>query len=412
MTFSRFILPLIKKRLIDFPVLLLIGPRQAGKTTIMSKISKEFGYSYVTFDSITDQATAMLDPAGFVNSLQKPVILDEVQRVPSIFLPIKADVDLNRDNNGQYALTGSANPLLAPKLGDALTGRMALLSLWPLSQGELIGKEEAFLNKIFAEDLGKREVIPCSKEDIVDRLLIGGFPNMHKANDEEARQAWCDSYVSLTLQKDIQQLSQIEGLAHMPQLLQIIATRVGGILNFSNLAVECQIPVTSFRRYMSLLQSLFLLHTIPAWSVNLGKRLIKSPKVYFVDTAILMHSLRFDKLRLINSPGIIGKAVENFVINELCKQISWSKKRINIFHCRFADNQSEIDVILEDERGKVVGIEIKASETIGPEDFRHIAKLEEVAGDKFLRGIVLYAGNSKVPFGKNRWAMPISSLWQ
>ena len=163
---------------------------------------------------------------------------------------------------------------------------------------------------------------------------------------------------------------------------------------------------------MSLLQSLFLLHSIPAWSVNLGKRLVKASKVYFVDTAILMQSLRFDKQRLLDSPAIIGKAVENFVINELCKQKSWSKKRVQIFHCRFSDNQSEIDVVLEDERGKIVAIEIKSSETVGPEDFRHIGKLEEAAGENFLRGIVLYTGSRKLPFGSNRWAIPISYLWE
>lgn len=412
MTFPRFIQPRILKRLREFPALLLIGPRQSGKTTIMKEIAKELKGSYITFDSIADQATAMSDPIGFINNLTKPTILDEVQRVPEIFLPIKLDIDTHRDHNGRYALTGSANPLMAPKIGDALTGRMALLHLWPLSQGELIAHEETFLETIFAEDFGNIETIECSRDSLIDRLMLGGFPSMHKSLDEEGRRAWCDSYLSLTLQKDIQELAQIEGLAHMPQLLQIIATRVGAILNYSSLAVECQIPITSFRRYMSLLQNLFLLHTIPAWSINLGKRLIKAAKVYFVDTAILMHSLRFDKQRLLDNPLMVGKAVENFVVNELCKQTSWSKKRIQLFHCRFSDNRTEIDVILEDEMGKIVAVEIKASETIVPEDFRHIGKMEEIKGDNFLRGIVLYAGNRKLPFGPKRWAVPISYLWK
>jgi predicted AAA+ superfamily ATPase len=377
----------------------------------MVQIAKELGYTYITFDSINEQATALSDPIGFIASLSKPVILDEVQRAVSVFLPIKVDVDQHPDDYGRYALTGSTNPLLAPKLGDALTGRMALLHLWPLSQGELVGQEETFLEKVFNQEMGKIETIPNSKEDLIDRLLLGGFPLMHKTKNEESQRAWCDAYLSLTLQKDIQQLAQIEGLAHMPQLLHVIATRVGAILNYSNLAVECQIPVTSFRRYLALLQNLFLLHAIPAWSLNLGKRLIKSPKIYFVDTAILLHSLRFDKQRLMENPLLVGKVVENFVVNELCKQISWSKKRIQIFHCRFSDNQAEIDIILEDERGKIVGIEIKASETVGPEDFKHIRNLEEAAGEKFLRGVVLYAGNRKLPFGTNRWAIPISYIW-
>lgn len=411
-SYPRFIQPRLLKRLKEFPVVLLIGPRQAGKTTIMSQISKEKKYFYITFDSIAEQAGALSDPVGFISRVEKPVIIDEVQRVPHLFLPMKADVDLHPDQYGRFALTGSANPLLAPQLGDALTGRMALLHLWPLSQGELIGKEETFLEKIFSEDLGNIETIPCSKEDVIDRLMIGGFPSMHKGKDEEGQRAWCDAYLSLALQKDIQQLAQIEGLAHMPQLLQLIATRVGSFLNHSNLSMECQIPLTSFRRYLSLLQSLFLLHLIPSWSGNLGKRFIKSPKIYFVDTAILMHSLRFDKDRLLDSPAMIGKVVENFVVNELCKQISWAKKRVQIFHCRSNDNQSEIDILLEDEKGKVVAMEVKAAETIGIEDFRHIRLLEKIAGKNFHQGVVLYAGSKKIPFGQKRWAVPISYLWE
>lgn len=378
----------------------------------MSQIAGELNCSIVSFDSIAAQAAALADPVGFIKSLEKPVILDEVQRVVDVFLPIKEDVDRHRSENGRYALTGSANPLLVPKLADALTGRMALLQLWPLSQGELAGKQETFLGTIFSNDIGHFETIPCSKEDLIDRLSLGGFPGMISAKDDETREGWCDSYVSLALQKDIQQLSHIDGLAHMPNLLQIVAQRVGSTLNYSSLGQASAIATTSLRRYMQLLESLFLLHTIRPWSKNHEKRLIKSPKVYFVDTAILLYCLHINKKRLLEDSIALGNVLENFVINEICKQITWNQKRIQIFHCRFSDNQAEIDLILEDERGRIVGIEIKASATIGPEDFRHIAKLKEVAGDNFLRGIVLYAGTEKVPFGKDRWAIPISSLWK
>ena len=411
MTFKRFLFPRILESLEASPIVLLTGPRQSGKTTLMNLLTKELHFDFVSFDSITNQSAALEDPIGFIDSRKKPLILDEVQRVPEIFLPIKVDVDKNRDINGRYALTGSANPLLVPKLADSLTGRMFLLQLWPLSQGELLGNKENFLDRVFSKDFGYSEIVQFSKQELIKKICFGGFPGVHLAKNERNRKSWCDSYLSLSLQKDIQELAQIEGLSYMPKLLQIIGTRVGSTLNYSDLANNAGIPLTSLRRYIQLLHSLFLLHSIQPWSRNLGKRLTKSPKVYFVDTGILLHTLSFDEQRLEEMPSILGGAAENFVINELCKQASWNDRRIKIFYCRFSDNRSEIDIILENERGKVVGIEVKTSETPRPDDFKHFKQLKEMIGDDFLRGIVLYSGKDKVPFGKNNWAVPISDLW-
>lgn len=412
MYFKRHLLPNIFSSLENSPAVLLIGPRQSGKTTIMTKISEQQGYEFVSFDSIINQAAALEDPIGFIDSKQKPLMLDEVQRVPQIFLPIKVDIDKHRDINGRFALTGSANPLLVPKLGDALTGRMLLLQMWPLSQGELIGVQESFLNRVFSKDFGPSKEIAFSRQELLEKVVLGGFPGMHLAKNEKGRKAWCDSYLSLALQKDVQELAQIEGLSHMPKLLQIAATRVGSTLNYSDLATITGMSLTSLKRYLQLLHSLFLLHSIPPWSRNLGKRLTKAPKVYFIDTGVLLHTLDFDEERLGNTPSIFVGVAENFVVNELCKQISWNdSKRIKIYYCRFSDNLSEVDIVLEDERGKVVGIEVKSGETPGKEDFKHLKQLKELVGEDFLRGIVLYSGKEKVPFGSGNWAVPISDLW-
>lgn len=411
--YPRHLLPLIISSLEDSPVVLLIGPRQSGKTTVMTKISEENGYEFISFDSIASQAAALEDPVGFIDSKKKPIILDEVQRVPQIILPIKVDVDKHRQMNGRYALNGSANPLLVPKLGDALTGRMLLLQMWPLSQGELVGVQESFLDRVFAKDFGPSEVIQFSRKELLEKVCLGGFPGMLLAKNERARKAWCDSYLSLALQKDVQELAQIEGVLHISKLLQIAATRVGSTLNYADLANTAGIPRTSLVRYMQLLHSLFLLHSVPAWSRNLGKRLTKAPKVYFIDTGVLLHTLDFDEKRLEETPSIFGGVTENFVVNELCKQITWNiKKRVKIYYCRFSDNQSEIDIILEDERGKVVGIEVKSGETPSRDDFKHFNQLKELVGNDFLRGIVLYSGKEKLPFGSGNWAVPISDLWK
>lgn len=411
--FERHLLPRILNFLEDSPVVLLVGPRQSGKTTIVTKIGEANNYEITSFDSIIAQSSALEDPIGFIDTKRKPLILDEVQRVPQIFLPIKVDVDKHRGIHGRYLLTGSANPLLVPKLGDSLTGRMLLLEMWPLSQGELLGVKESFLERVFAEDFGYSETVPFSRQELLKKVCLGGFPGMLLAKNELGRKAWCDSYLSLALQKDVQELAQIEGLSHMPTLLQIIATRIGSSLNFSELANSTNIPLTSLRRYMQLLHSLFLLHSIPAWSKNLGKRLTKAPKVYFIDTGVLLHTLDFDEHRLENTPSIFGGVAENFVVNELCKQISWAeRKRVKIYYCRFSDNRSEVDIILEDERGKVVGIEVKSGETVDSNAFKHLKHLKEYVGDDFLRGVVLYSGKEKVPFGSTNWAVPMSDLWK
>lgn len=411
--FKRHLLPQIIETLEESPAILLVGPRQSGKTTSVTIISEQNGYDFVSFDSIVNQAAALEDPIGFIESRKKPMILDEVQRVPMIFLPIKVDIDKHRNINGRYILTGSANPLLVPKLGDALTGRMSLFQMWPLSQGEISGTEESFLDRVFEKDFGYSEVISFSKNELIKKICLGGFPGMLLAKTDRARRSWCDSYLSLAMQKDVQELARIEGLSHLPKILQIVATRIGSTLNYSDLSTPTNTSVTTLRRYMQLLHSLFLLHSIPPWSRNLGKRLTKAPKVYFIDTGILVHTLNFDEERLENMSSILGGVTENFVINELCKQISWAKKkRVKIYYCRFSDNKSEIDIILEDERGKIVGIEVKSGETLNSSDFKHFKQLKEMIGKDFLRGIVLYSGKEKVPFGSDNWAVPIKDIWR
>lgn len=412
MPFQRNLSSRILSSLKSSPVVLLLGPRQSGKTFLMTKMTQENGYDFISFDNITLQAAALEDPVGFLSTRKKPLIIDEVQRVPEIFLPIKVDVDQNRSIHGRYCLTGSVNPLLVPKLGDSLAGRMLLLQLWPLSQGELEGKQENFLNRVFDEDFGPSGTVSFSKKDLLHKVCLGGFPNMHLLKSEQERKEWGNSYLSLVTQKDIRELAQIESFTALPKLLQVVAARVGSTLNYSDLSNSTDIPLTSLRRYMQLMHNLFLLHSIPAWSRNLGKRVTKANKVYFVDTGIVLHTLDFNEDRLEQMPSLFGGIAENFVVNELCKQATWNvNKRIKIFYCRMSDNRSEVDIVLEDERGKVVGIEVKTAETVRSDDCKHLKKLEQLVGKDFVRGIVLYAGREKLPFGSSIWAVPISDLW-
>lgn len=391
------------------PAILLVGARQSGKSFLMKAIAKEEHLHYATFDNLPTLASAANDPVGFIRSVPKPVILDEVQRVPEIFLPIKEDIDQNRVP-GRYSLTGSANPLVVPKLGDSLAGRMLLYELYPLSQGEILGKQENFLEMAFSDDPAFSSP-PFTKRDLIEKISRGGYPEVLTLKTHEERSEWADGYLSLILQKDIRDLAQIEGISQLPNLLLAVAAQVGSLLDYGNLAKDTGIPMSTLRRYFQLLHSLFIVHTLPSWSRNLKKRLVKSPKVFFVDTVILLQLLNLDESRLEQSPRILGKAAENFVVLELLKQSTWHPKKINLFQFHTETHQ-EVDIVLEHESGKVVGIEVKSSESIGIEDFKHFKLMKEAIGEDFLRGIVLYAGHQVLSFGPDLFAVPIAALWE
>ncbi len=411
MEYHRFLTDKVLSGLKRSPATLLVGARQSGKSFLMKLIGKELQAHYTTFDNLPTLASAQHDPVGFIRTVPKPVILDEIQRVPELFLPIKEDIDANRVP-GRYALTGSANPLVVPKLGDSMAGRMLLYELYPLSQGEILGIKEQFLENVFSENPSFKPSIPFTKDELIKLIVRGGYPEVQKLQNHAERSEWADAYLSLILQKDIQDLAKIEGISQMPHLLISIASQISSLLDYGNLAKGSGIATTTLRRYFQLLHSLFIIHSLPAWSRSIKKQLVKSPKVYLVDTLILIHLLNLDAERLQQNPRILGKAAENFVVLELLKQTTWSNKRINLFHFHTSSHTDEVDLILENEKGKIVGIEIKSSETIGPEDFKHFRALKESVGSDFHRGFLLYAGDKTLSFGPDLMAIPIAAIWQ
>lgn len=240
------------------PAVLIIGARQTGKTTLVKKLGEREKYHYATFDDLFSQAAADADPVGFVDSLSKPVILDEVQCAPKIFVPIKKDIDENRES-GRYIFTGSANPLAMPHLGDSLAGRMQVLQLWPLSQGELLGIHETFIDHVFSSSMPDFSASSIDKDDLTHLLIKGGYPALQGLDSERGRYDWCNSYLTALIQKDITDLAKIENLRSIPNILQVLAARVGGILNERDIGRNVSIPLTTLHRYLQLLQHLFLI---------------------------------------------------------------------------------------------------------------------------------------------------------
>ena len=396
----------------DTPVVLLIGARQVGKSTLTQNLKTEdYQPNYLTFDDSTLLVAAKSNPTGFLASVKMPVIFDEVQRVPELFLPIKLAVDKAREA-GSFLLTGSANVLLMPNIADSLAGRIEILNLRPLSQGEIEGKREDFIDWV----CGDAFELPSTKyaeerEKLFERMLTGGYPEVVQRKTANRRNAWFNSYIATLLQRDVRDLANIEGLVDFPKLLSILAARAGGLLNYAEVSRTSGLPQTTLKRYVALLENLFLIEYLPAFSGSLTKRVQKTPKLFFTDTGLLgfLQNLTWDKIKF--EPTWAGLITENFVVGELKKQLAWNKTRVEMLHFRTSTDQ-EVDVILEMPSGEIVGIEIKSGASVGKDAFKGLRVLEADLGKKFKRGIVIYTGENFVPFDKNMFAVPIQRIWQ
>lgn len=397
----------LNSALSDTPVVLIHGARQVGKTTLAQAVGKA-SREVFSLDRTPVLTAATSDPDGFVDGLNGPVFIDEIQRAPGLFPAIKHAVDRDR-TPGRFLLTGSANVLALPKLSESLAGRMEVCTLWPLTQAEIEGAKNCLIDSLFA-DGPLRTKSATTKESIWDRLLRGGYPEAVSRSQADRRQSWFESYVDTILQRDVRDLSNIDKLTEMPRLLQLLAARSSGLLNYTDLGNGLSMPQSTVKRYVALLETVFLVRMLPAWTSNLSSRVIKSPKVHLLDSGLTASLLGIDRKRLDADGSIRGHLLESFVAMELVKLAAVSTIRPKAHHFRTTSGR-EVDVVLEATDGRIVGVEVKASASIDPSAFRGMEALREAAGDRFHRGITLYGGDQVVPFGKGLWAMPFAELW-
>jgi predicted AAA+ superfamily ATPase len=392
-----------------FPVVLLTGARQTGKTTLVKEFAKVNKYSYITLDDASSLYAVKEDPIGFLKLHTTPLIIDEVQRAPELFLSIKQLVD-EENTLGQFILTGSANPLLLPKLGDSLAGRMGVLSMFPFSQGELKGKKEDFLSWIFSTEFKVSTFSDLDINKLGEIIYKGGFPRACSLKSNKEIEIWIEGYLRTLIERDVRDLSKIDGLHNFSYLLKLIANRSGSLFNGADIARSLKISTLSVRRYIVLLEAIFLVFKEEAWFLNNTKRTTKSPKIYICDSGVLSYLLKGSADTFKTNPSLFGFLLESFIVSELLKQASWADEKINQYH--FREGSREVDVVLEERGGNIVGIEIKKAATIRPSDFVGLKLLKKTAGDKFIRGIVFYTGSKIVPFAGDLFAVPISSLWE
>ncbi|MBY0543926.1 MAG: ATP-binding protein [Gammaproteobacteria bacterium] len=411
---DRFIEDRIVQALHTFPVVYIAGPRQSGKSTLTQRIAAtRHKARYLTFDDLQIRAAAERDPMVFLQSLGGPVVLDEIQMAPELFRPLKMIVDENRQRadggRGQFLLTGSASVMALPQLSDALVGRMALYNLLPFSTQEIQQiKQPTFIENIFSTEWSFAQF---HNDDLMQMMLKASYPELLTLENNSLRYEWCNGYINTILQRDVRVLMEVEKIAALPDLLRLFATRTGGLLNEASLSRDTGLNHITAKRYRLLLESLFLLQSVPAWSSNLGKRLIKAPKLYIGDMNVLAYLLNVDLRDLPKeNPMLFGAVLENFVAIELAKQITFSAIPAKLYHYRTASGQ-EVDFILEGPQNHIVGIEVKTKSKLSGKDFQHLEVLQNELGKRFRRGIVLYQGKDLMSFGKDLWAVPMRMLW-
>lgn len=392
--------------LADTPVVLLHGPRQCGKTSLARCVAEPQGYGYLTFDDDNLATAARTDPVGFVSDLPPRMVLDEIQRVPELFTSIKAVVD--RDAMpGRFLLTGSANVLLLPRLADSLAGRMEAQRLYPLAQCEIAQRPAGFLGQLFQAGfkLAKHERLG---PELAQRIVAGGYPAA-LARGEGRRREWYRAYLQALVQRDVRDLARIASLDLLAKLLEYAAAQTAHLLNISELAGPFQLSRPTIRDYMTLLERVFLVESLPPWHLRQLSRLVKTPKIHLGDTGLACALLRVDAAALYKDRALLGQLLETFVFQELRRQAGGADEPVAFHHFRDRDDH-EVDIVLE--CGAVLaGVEVKASGTVREADFRGLRKLKEIAADRFVCGVVMYDGEVTVRFAPDLFAVPLRTLW-
>jgi uncharacterized protein len=409
-TVERAITPRLLEALADTPAVMLVGPRQAGKSTLVQALAEgPHPADYITLDDLRTLESARRDPIGLIENAPGPLIIDEIQRAPELLLPVKAAIDRDR-RPGRFILTGSAQVMLLPKVSESLAGRVEIHTLWPLSQAEIEGVPGRLIDVLLDECSHPARAPATSRPELIERIVRGGYPDAVRREDDR-REEWLAAYLTTLVQRDLRDLANIERLAEVPAVLASLAARVRAPLNKTDVSSSVGIPRTTLDRYLTLLEHAFLVNRLPAFHSNRVKQITKAPKLLIGDSALLCHLLHASRARLTDDDSLLGRALECFTGMELAKQLSASKRRATLTHMRTATG-AEIDFVLQTPDGRLTAIEVKASTTVRTEDFKHLTHLRDrLAGQRFSRGIVLYTGDERLPFGERLEAWPLATLW-
>lgn len=406
--FQRSARSLVTDALADTRIVFVMGARQVGKSTLAQEIAaSDHPARAITLDDKTTRGAANNDPTGFVAALDGPVLIDEVQRCPDLLLAIKEAVDKDM-TPGRFLLTGSANILTAPRIYEALSGRIEIITLWPLAQGEIERSRENLVDQLFTGSPPQISGATIGRAAFIERAVRGGYPEA-RLRSQRRRDRWFASYLKTLIEKDLREIADAQKIDQVPTLLRLIAAQAANLYKAENIANRMQLDTKTVQVYTRLLETVFLVRRIRAWRPNIRNREIQTPKVFITDSGLLTYLLGADEKRAAEDDQVTGKLMENFIAMEVARLVEWAETSVTQYHYRNRDD--EVDVVLESRSGEIACIECKAAATLTPSDYRPMEKLRDTRGTQFTGGIVLYTGADTTPLGDRLWAVPVSALW-
>ncbi len=385
-----------------FPVLLISGARQVGKSTLALHLGIE---NYITLDDINIYEMAKNDPKGFIENLQKPVIIDEAQRLPQLMITIKEYIDKQRIN-GEFVLTGSASLKGFKDISDSLAGRIGIVELYPLSLKEKSQKEQNIID-IFGGSLDEY-ILKKYESDISQDIIDGGYPEIVKIDSQKAKYLWFSSYIRTYIESDARELANIRNLDKFIKMYRLCMIRSGNMFNKNELQKEAGLDNRTFDSYFAIMEHTYQMHKLQPFFKNQLKRLIKTPKIYATDTGVLNHLLQINSKEELETSHYKGDIVETFIYDELLKANSSALQKVGLYYYRTTDKK-EIDFIL-DYGQKVIAIEIKTSKSVSKSDFKHIYHLQKELPKFFDKGIVIYGGDTLLRLDEKMYAVPFGFL--
>ncbi len=406
---DRYVRPDIEDAMTAARAVAVVGARQVGKSTLVEVIAREtLGVTTTTLDADLARQFATADPDGFLASLPRPAVIDEVQRVPELLLAIKRRVD--RDSRpGQFLLTGSVDLRVTPGVVDALPGRIEYVELWPFAEAELHGAKTSFLDRLLVVTPPRVTGAPTGVGAYAERIEAGGFPGARELSARR-REGFFASYLDAVVGRDVPGVAVVRHPRAMEPLLGLLAARSGGLVRMAPLGADLGLDAKTVGAYISVLEQIFLVARLPPWFTNLSQRVLKAPRIHVADSGLHCHLVGADRDRLGREPELAGPILESFVFNELNRQRGWSRKRPRLHTFRnYAGD--EVDIVVEWSSGEVAGVEVKSAVGPGWSAFAGLRHLRDRLGERFVCGVVLHPGETTMPAGDRLWAVPISALW-
>lgn len=413
---ARHLQPVLAELLADEPVVVLTGARTVGKSTLLAACAEAAGVRILDLDDLPTRRAVAADLELFVGADRPaPVCIDEFQHVPQLLDGIKAE--LNKDlRAGRFVLTGSTRYGSLPAAGQSLTGRAHVVTMWPLSQGEINGVRETCLDALISDpaSLVTSDPAAATRGDYERVVLAGGFPLALARDPGRSRDRWFRDFVTLVVERDVLEIRKVRQRQVLPQVLRRLADQTGQVVNVANIADAVGLDATTVKDYLGLLEAVFLVHRLEPFTRSAANRAIRSAKAHVIDTGLAAHLIGLTSQKLSGRmPAALtqfGHLVETFAVNELMKQAGWAEQEVEFSHFRTRDHQ-EVDLVIETAAGSVAAIEVKASGTVTGSDFAGLRLLRDKLGSAFVGGAVVNLGQRSYTYEDRLHVLPLERLW-